>query len=274
MDHSPTPPTQASFSDAYSPVEIAERVKTLGVKKARTDLLTLLTLAVLAGAFIALGGVFYSVVISGSELGFGPTRLLGGIAFSLGLILVVCAGAELFTGNNLLVMAWSSGLIGSGEVMRNWVVVYLGNIVGALGTVALCYLGEVHTLGGAEGLEPLLIRIGDAKAALSPMRAFVLGILCNALVCLAVWLTLGCRSVTDKVLAILLPIAAFVACGFEHCVANWFFLPYAALLGDAEQGLSIAGAGSNLLFVTLGNVVGGSVFVAGIYWAAYLRPKS
>ena len=254
--------------DAYSPAEIARRVESLGVTKARADALSVLLLAGLAGAFIALGGMLFTVVVSESSLGFGPTRLLGGFAFCLGLVLVVVAGAELFTGNNLIAMAWASRRVTFAEVARSWALVYLGNAVGALATVALLVWAETDALGG--GLVGETARsIGRAKAELSPAVAFARGVLCNALVCLAVWLAMGGRSLVDKLVAVLFPITAFVALGFEHSIANWFFLPYAiALEGDLAL---LGGASRNLAVVTAGNVLGGTVLVAGVYWLAYLR---
>ncbi len=259
-------------TDAWSPSEIAARVENLGVTKARGDSLSVFVLAVLAGAFISLGAIFYLVVVTGSELGLGVTRMLGGVAFSLGLILVVVAGAELFTGNNLVSMAWASGRIRLGELLRNWALVYAGNVVGALGTVLLVYIGGVADLGGGAVGEKA-VSIAWAKAHLGFTQAFALGILCNTLVCLAVWLAIGGRSVTDKVVGILFPITAFVTVGLEHSIANWFFLPYAALLGAFEADYFGFGAASNLVAVTLGNIVGGTLLVAGVYWLIYLRPE-
>ncbi|QDU66118.1 formate/nitrite transporter family protein [Engelhardtia mirabilis] len=260
-------------TDALAPREIAARVESIGVAKARADVLSVLLLSILAGAFIALGGAFFTVVVTGSELGFGVTRLLGGVAFSLGLILVVVAGAELFTGNNLVAMAWASRLISSRELLRNWVLVYVGNVVGASATALAVWLAQVHLLGdGAVGETAL--SIGLAKAELEPLPAFFRGVLCNALVCLAVWLSLGGRSVTDKVLGVLFPITAFVALGLEHSIANWFFLPYAALLGAARIDGYASGCALNLIVVTAGNIVGGTVLVAAVYWTAYLRPRT
>lgn len=257
--------------DAFPPREIAQRAEELGVSKARADALTLLVLAILAGAFIALGGLFYSVVISGSQLGFGVTRLLGGLSFSLGLILVVIAGAELFTGNNLLAMAWASGRISTAEVLRNWLIVYAGNLIGCFATVVLVLIAGLDQLGGGMVGETAQ-RIAAGKLALTPLEAFGRGVLCNVLVCLAVWLALGGRSVTDKLLAIVLPITAFVTVGAEHSIANAFFLPWGLAL-DASAQLDIAAALGNLLWVTLGNLVGGTLLVAGVYWLAYLRPR-
>ena len=261
--------TPTPSPDAFPPREIALRAEQAGVVKARTDALTLLVLAVLAGAFISLGGLFYCVVVTGSELGFGVTRLLGGLSFSLGLILVVIAGAELFTGNNLLAMAWASGRISTREVLRNWLIVYAGNLLGCIGTVALVLAAGLDSLGsGAVG--ETLQRIALAKLALSPLEAFARGVLCNALVCLAVWLALGGHSVTDKLLAIILPITAFVTVGAEHSIANAFFLPWALAL-DASGALTLTATLANLLWVTLGNLAGGTLLVAGVYWLAYLR---
>lgn len=258
------------IADAYSPKEIAGKVQALGVTKAQGDALTVLVLAVMAGAFISLGAMFFMVVLTGSSLGFGVTRLLGGLSFSLGLILVVVAGAELFTGNNLVAMAWASRLVSTGALLRNWIIVYVGNVIGALGTVVLVVVADVGSFGGGSVAQTAL-SIGRAKADLDILQAFALGILCNALVCLAVWLSLGGRSVTDKILAVIFPVTAFVAIGFEHSIANWFFLPYAiALDGFSEQHLIVRGA-LNLFAVTLGNIVGGTLLVAGVYWLAYLR---
>lgn len=254
--------------DAHPPHEIARRVEQVGVAKARAGALALLVLSVLAGAFVSLGALFFTVVVTDSFLGFGVTRLLGGAAFSLGLILVVVAGAELFTGNNLLAMAWASGLIRRREVVRNWILVYAGNVLGCLGTVLLAVWADLASLGdGAVGRTAVGIAAAKADLALGP--AFARGVLCNALVCLAVWLAMGGRSVSDKVVGILFPITAFVAVGLEHSIANWFFLPYGLAL-DAAGAISGSGVARNLLVVTAGNVVGGTLLVAGVYWVAYV----
>lgn len=255
--------------DAHSPREIAHLVERAGVAKARTQALTLLALAILAGAFISLGALLFTVVVTDSSLGFGPTRLLGGLSFCLGLILVVVGGAELFTGNNLIAMAWASRLISTREVLRNWLLVYAGNVVGCLGTVLFAVWAGTASLGGG-AVGETAVQIARAKADLPIAEAFARGILCNALVCLAVWLAIGARSVSDKILAILFPITAFVALGLEHSIANWFFLPYGLAI-DAQGAVSVIGAGANLVAVTAGNVVGGTLLVAGVYWVAYLR---
>ena len=253
--HAPIPAALSSV-DAYAPREIAHRIETLGVTKARSDAVSVLLLAVLAGAFIALGALFFLVVVTRPVGGFGTTRLAGGVAFSLGLILVVVGGAELFTGNNLVAMAWASRRITASELLRNWALVYTGNALGALGTVGFAFLGGIQQFGnGAVGATA--VAIGRHKAALGFTEALALGVLCNALVCLAVWLAMGGRTVTDKVLAIVFPITAFVTIGLEHSVANMFFLPYALVLQGLGDTPFIVGALCNLVAVTLGNLVGG-----------------
>jgi formate transporter len=257
--------------DAYTPREIAHKVETLGVTKARSDTVSVLVLAVLAGAFIALGALCFTRVVTKPTRGFGVSRLVGGVAFRLGLLLVVVGGAELFTGNNLVAMAWASRRITSAALCRNWLLVYAGNTVGALGTVALVLLAQVAQFGDGGGRETALT-IGRHKAALGVGEAVALGVLCNALVCLAVWLARGGRSVADKVLAIVFPITAFVTIGLEHSIANMFFLPYAVALDGFGDPRLLVGAVWNLLAVTVGNILGGTVLVAGVYWFAYLRP--
>ena len=261
--------------DAYLPQQIAQRVESMGVAKANASTLTLLTLAVLAGAFISLGALFFTVVTTGNTgLGYGVTRLLGGVSFSLGLVLVIVGGAELFTGNNLLAMAWASRLITTRDVLRNWSLVYLGNVIGCLGTVALVMWADLGSLGGG-AVGETAIQIAQAKVQLSFGETFARGILCNALVCLAVWQAMGGRSVSDKILAILLPVSAFVTIGLEHSIANWFFLPL-GLAWDDRGLISQTGVAWNLIAATAGNIVGGTLLVASVYWLAYLRetPKS
>lgn len=264
--------------DAYSPAQMAERVQAAGVAKAHLAITPMLVLAVLAGAFIGLGAAFSTLSTTASTLPFGLTRLVGGITFSLGLILVVVAGAELFTGNNLVAMAWASGSIGTKALLRNWVVVYVGNFMGSVGTVALVFWSRTWEMADGEvGLNA--VRIAVAKCQLTPVEAFFRGILCNALVCLAVWLCFSARTTTDKILAILWPITAFVALGFEHSIANMYFIPLGLVLrGDSAYGsvpgveaLDMGGLIANLIPVTFGNIVGGTLLVAGVYWFAYLR---
>jgi len=225
--------------DNFSPPEIASLVETRGVAKANAPTLATLVLAVVAGAFIALGGVLSTVAVTGSSLGYGPTRLLAGLAFSLGLILVVVAGAELFTGNNLVLMSWMSRHITLGRLLRNWAIVYVGNLLGALSVVAMVYLaGWWEQAESAVGASALSVAAG--KASLSFGAVFVRGVLANALVCLAVWLATGGRSVIDKILAIVFPITAFVASGFEHSIANMYFIPIGLLLSDKAEVVNVA----------------------------------
>jgi formate/nitrite transporter len=256
--------------DAYSPREIAARVRDVGVGKARLPLLTQGLLGVMAGAFIGLGALVFTLVASDSSLGFAASRLLGGLAFSLGLILVTVAGAELFTGNNLLAMAWASRRIDTRELLRNWIVVCASNLVGASGLALLVWWSGHGSLNdGAVGRAA--IRIATAKAALPSAELFFRGVLCNLLVCMAVWMALAGRSVTDKVLAIVFPITAFVAAGFEHSIANMYFFPLAIALGAP---LGVGDLARNLLPVIAGNIIGGSVLVALVYWVIYLRPDA
>ncbi len=251
--------------DLYKPNQIAEMVETAGVAKAKLPVVQLLTLAILAGVFIGLGAVAYTMVMTGVDASFGPYRFLGGIVFSLGLILIIIGGAELFTGNALMIMAAVDGLITPVELLRNWVLVYFGNFIGAFALAIAVYLSGI--LDGPT--EATAIAITDAKASLDVMEAFIRGILCNILVCLAVWLTIAARTVTGKVLAIIWPIASFVMLGLEHSIANMYLIPQGILAGSTANSGDFA---SNLLFVTLGNIVGGAGGVALAYRLAY-RPN-
>ncbi|MGQ0667605.1 MAG: formate/nitrite transporter family protein [Nitrospiraceae bacterium] len=265
----------SSQLDAYSPAQIATRVRDVGVAKALLPVPTMFALALLAGAFIALGALFFTVTITTGAAGpppsFGFMRLVGGITFSLGLILVVVGGAELFTGNNLIAMAWASGHVSTQQVIRNWGWVYLGNLVGAVATAFLVWLADVQALGdGAVG--DTMVQIARAKVSLDPVSALARGVLCNVLVCLAVWLCMGARGVADKILAIVFPISGFVACGFEHSVANMYFIPIGlALAAGSSAPLSLSAAFGNLALVTVGNILGGTILVALVYWFVYLR---
>ncbi len=255
-------------NDAYAPAEIAARVENAGVSKVNLPILQTVVLGILAGAFIAFGAMFYTLVITDNGLGFGLSRLVGGIAFSLGLILVVIGGAELFTGNSLIVMGWANGKISSRKLLRNWFWVYVGNFIGALlmaGIVALS--GTLEAGGGA--VAKTAISIAQTKMAIPSIEAFLRGVLCNVLVCLAIWLCFAAHTVSGKILAIVFPISAFVALGFEHSVANMYFIPVGYLAG--ATGVTVDGFIANLVPVTLGNVFGGGILVALIYWIVYLR---
>jgi formate transporter len=258
--------------DAFSPSEIADRVENTGVVKARLPFLSLVMLGILAGVFIGLGGLFYTLVTADTGLSFASGRLLGGITFSLGLILVVVAGAELFTGNNLLAMAWADGKISITEVLRNWVIVSISNFSGAL-ILALLVVQSGHPSMNQEAVKMHYLEIAAAKCAIPFGQAFFSGILCNMLVCLAVWMAMAGRSVTDKILAIVFPITAFVAAGFEHSVANMYFIVMGILLNTdpAQWNITWGGFMSNMIPVIIGNLVGGSVFVAVTYFIIYRK---
>ena len=264
--------------DCYSPREIAERVENVGVTKANLPLLSQVALGVLAGGFIGLGAMFFMLVVSDATLSFAVARVLGGVAFSLGLILVVVAGAELFTGNNLLVMATVAGRIPPTRFLQNLAVIYLANFVGAMGLAALVALSD-HGLMGNSAVGRTAVSIAAAKCALPFGEAFFKGVLCNILVCLAVWLAMAGRTVIDKIPAIVFPITAFVACGFEHSVANMYFIPLGIFLRESVathsptdlNALTWLGLVRNLLPVTLGNLVGGAGMVGLVYWVIYRR---
>ena len=275
--------------DALLPPEMAVKAEQIGADKARRDALTLLALAVLAGAFIAFGAMFATTAVAGAggELPFGVTRVLAGLVFSLGLILVVIGGAELFTGDNLMVMAWAGRKISSHRLARAWLIVYVGNLIGALGTAVLVFLSGHYAFGGG-AIGRAALDIAAAKAALPFFDALVLGILCNVLVCLAVWMCFSARTVVGKVAVIVPPITAFVAAGFEHSIANMYFLPIGILIkvGAGESfwtaigrtpgdynALDIGAFIGNLVPVTIGNMIGGVVLVGLVYWFVYLRHR-
>lgn len=282
---------QALSFDSLLPPAMAQKAEDAGVAKANLGFWRMFALSVLAGAFIALGAVFATTVTTGGgdALPFGVVKLLGGLVFCLGLILVVVAGAELFTGNNLIVMAWASGKVTTGRLLRNWAIVYVGNFVGSLLTAVMMFLSGQYTFSnGALGMNAL--NIANAKVSLGFGQAVMLGILCNALVCLAVWLCMSARTTTDKILAIIFPITAFVAAGFEHSVANMYFIPMGLFI-KAGANTPFWGAGleftaadyanltwgnfllANLLPVTIGNIIGGAGMVGLVYWFIYLRPQ-
>ena len=248
--------------DAHKPKEIAELIETAGVAKAQLPLVQMLVLAILAGVFIGFGAAAYSVTMAGVDAGFGPARVLGGLVFSLGLILVIVGGAELFTGNALMVMAVVDGKLPVARLFTSWGIVYLGNLIGAV-ALAIAF-GLTGLFEGPMGA--VAVGVAEAKAGLAPVEAFMRGVLCNALVCLAVWLTFAARSVAGKVLAILWPITGFVLLGLEHSVANMYFFPQGWLAGAA---VPVGAALGNLLWVTLGNILGGAGGVALAYWVAY-----
>ena len=289
--------------DALLPAAMAAKAEDLGVKKAALPLANMFALAVLAGAFIAIGAIFATTVGAGgiavkapdgaaafsTGLPYGVIRLLMGLTFTVGLILVVVGGSELFTGNNLISMAFASGKVSLQALLRNWVVVYVGNFVGSIVTAVIVFLGQQYTFGGgAIGLTAL--NIGEAKTSFTFIQALALGIMCNALVCMAVWMCYSARSTTDKILAIIPPISCFVAAGFEHSIANMYFIPVALFVkysGDTKFFETIGKTPDafphltwgnffvgNLLPVTIGNIIGGGIMVGLVYWFVYQRKSA
>ncbi len=290
---------QISF-DAILPPAMAAKAEDLGVKKANLPLVNMFVLAILAGAFIGIGAIFATTVSAGgmavkdaagaaafsTGMPYGITRLLTGLVFSVGLILVIVGGAELFTGNTLITMAFASKKVTLARLLQNWTVVYIGNFVGSILTAYIVFLGKQYTFGsGAIGLTAL--NIGKSKTALTFIQAVALGIMCNALVCMAVWMCYSARTTTDKILAIIPPIATFVAAGFEHSIANMYFIPLALFVKGSGDTAFFEAIGktaesfphltwgnfflANLLPVTIGNVIGGGIMVGLIYWFVYLR---
>jgi formate/nitrite transporter len=271
-------------TDCRTPAEMAVRMEAVGVTKGNGNVWTISLLGILAGFFIGLGAMFCTLVTTDIQIGFGLTKLVGGLVFCLGLILVVLAGAELFTGNALMVASRASGKIKLSQLFQNWGIVYFTNLIGSLLLVLVVFYSQFWALDGYKvGVNAL--SIANAKVSLAFWPAFARGILCNALVCLAVWLCLGARSTIDKVFAILFPITAFVACGFEHSIANMYFIPMgiamagqdkvlevAGLTASQVANLNVAGFVGNLVPVTLGNIVGGT-FIGSIYWLVYLRKE-
>ncbi|MCB1100353.1 MAG: formate/nitrite transporter family protein [Verrucomicrobiae bacterium] len=261
--------------DAFSPPQIAEKIENIGVVKAGLGLVSMAALGVLAGGFIGLGALYYTIVVSDPALSFATARVLGGVVFSLGLILVIVAGAELFTGNNLMVMAFVSRKISLRLLVRNFFVVFTANFAGACGLALLVFLsGHLQSGDGLIGRKA--VAIAEAKVSLPFVEAFFRGVLCNMLVCLAVWIAMAARTVSGKILAIVFPVSAFVAAGFEHCVANMYLIPLGILEADANGAAAHAGWGgllTNLIPVTLGNLAGGAGLVGLVYWVIYHARK-
>jgi formate transporter len=289
MTETPRKAPIANIADALLPPEAALACETAGAAKAGRDPLALIILGLLAGAFIALGANFMTVVLTGTaDLPWGIARLLAGLVFSLGLILVIAGGAELFTGDSLMIVACASRRITLGALIRAWSLVYVGNIAGAVATAGLVFLAGQHGFaGGAVGKTALAV--ASAKAALPTIQLFFLAVLCNVLVCLAVWMSFGARSTTDKILVIVPPVTAFVAAGFEHSIANIYFLPYGLVIkawatpeywaaigldATAYSELNARSALHNIVVATIGNLVGGSLMVGAVYWFVYLRRRT
>ncbi|MGE0735475.1 MAG: formate/nitrite transporter family protein [Alphaproteobacteria bacterium] len=288
MNDSP-PSSRRGALETLMPPDMALACEVAGVAKARRDVTSLFVLGILAGAFVAFGAIFMTVVVTGSgDLPWGVVRLLAGMSFSLGLILVIVGGAELFTGDSLMIVACAGKRISPAALLRAWTIVYLGNIVGALGTAALVFAAGQHGFGGG-AIGKTALTVAAAKAALPTFQLFVLAVLCNVLVCLAVWMSFGARSLADKVLVIVPPITAFVAAGFEHSIANLYFLPYALAVkywagpefwtaigqtADSYAGLTVVRTLHNIAVATAGNLIGGSLLVGAVYWFVYLRGRT
>jgi formate transporter len=275
-----------SFDD-YAPADIAKRVEAAGIKKANLNFLSLFLLSILAGSFIAMGCIFYILVTFDSTLPSGITRLIGGLVFCIGLILVVVAGAELFTGNNLLVMGFFSRVVKLSQLLKNWGIVYIGNFIGSMSVVALMYYTNIWKTGSF-GYAAKAVIIAAGKVNLTFVEGLTRGILCNALVCLAVWMCFGSRQIVSKIAAIIFPITTFIALGFEHSIANMFYLPFGIILKRNPQvleavlkaspdlnlsNLTIYGMLGNIFSVTLGNIIGGAVFIGIIYWLIIILPQ-
>ena len=275
---------------AYSPSQTAAIVENKAVVRARLRVTQTFALSIMAGIFVALGAQFATFVTSDSTLHFGLTSLIAGVVFSLGLILVETAGAELFTGNNLNILGYLSNRITTGELLRIWIIVYIGNFIGSLLMVCLMYNTHqfefFHNMVGAKAL-----LIAHKKVNLSFTEALARGVLCNALVCLNAWLCYSGRTLADKVVSVIFPIGGFVASGFEHCVANMYFIPMGMVLRKNPAVVAAAEkmAGKsldpslltwkgffihNLVPVTLGNIVGGVILIGIVFWFIYLRPHS
>ena len=266
-----------SKPDALSPAETLAKAEALGVGKAGMDAGRCFVSAMLAGAFIAFGATYFAVFLGDPAMPFAAQRMVGGICFCLGLELVLCCGAELFTGNNLMVVSLLSRKIGFGGLLRNWAIVWTGNLAGSLLVVALVFAADVGAMnGGAVG--DAMVSVAAGKVAPDWLTLFAKAVMCNVAVCLAVWIGYSARTVADKVLGILLPISFFVAAGFEHCVANMFFLPMGLIMKAAGHGAAVAGAdvidaGSiicNLSAATLGNIAGG-LLVGAAFWFVHRK---
>lgn len=270
-----------------SPIEITQKAEDVGVEKSRLPLGKLILLSILAGAYIAFGAIFSAISVTGMSgvWPYGFTRVLAGVTFSVGLILVVIGGAELFTGNNLMIIAVMRKKITWGALLRNWFWVYLGNLVGSL-IIALLVIGsKIYTANNGD-LGKTMLTIANNKMHYSFWQAVILGILCNILVCLAVWLAYSSRSASGKILAIVFPITAFIAAGFEHSVANMYILSVGLFMEWLDPAF-VAGLNLNLsslttqnalflnlLPVTLGNIIGGAGFVGFLYGLIYRSEKS
>jgi formate transporter len=258
------------------------KAETVGITKTNLDVTRCFALSLMAGIQIGLGALFMLFVKSDSSLPFAASQVLGGLCFSVGLICVIVAGSELFTGNNLMVMARLSGKISWGALLKNWVIVWVGNFIGSLILVAIVFMCNSAGMN-SENVGKAMVSVATSKINMSWVTIFFRGILCNLLVCLAVWMGFAGKSVVDKIFTSIFPVMAFVACGFEHCVANMFFLPMGVVAYNSGFGADVANAAAcmnvggvlyNISAATLGNIVGGAIIVGCIYWIAYHKKNS
>ncbi|MCF7816661.1 MAG: formate/nitrite transporter family protein [Kiritimatiellales bacterium] len=273
---------ETAITDAYMPAEMAKRAEASAIRKANRSFIDSFFLAIQAGSFIAFGAAFFTLTIHDSALGVGLTRLIGGMTFSLGLIFVIIAGADLFTGDTLMVMACLSRKITCRQMLRSWVFVLFGNLAGSLVIVWLISLSG-HWLGHGGAVGAAALSIANDKVNMTFVQALASGMLCNILVCLAIWLCFSSRSVTDKILSIVPPITAFVALGLEHSIANMYFIPAGLVLKHSPQIIALLNGADlsnltvhgfvfrNLVPVVIGNMVGGAIFIGLVYWILYLR---
>lgn len=263
--------------DCASGVALEQKAESVGLAKADMETGRMVVLALMAGMLIGSGALFMTYVKADPTLGFAASSVLGGLCFSLGLICVIVAGAELFTGNCLMVMGAASKRIAVSKVLKNWIIVWLGNFAGSLVLVAIIVgCGVMGIKAGDNTIGAQMVAVASSKIGLDATQIFFRGIMCNFLVCLAVWMGFAGRTVIDKIFTTIFPVMAFVAMGFEHCVANMFFMPMgiiAAAAGygtEAAQALCTVGGGLfNIGLATLGNIVGGCVFVGLVYWLGY-----
>lgn len=258
----------------YTPAEIAKNYVDIGAEKTRMQTGRLLLLSILAGVFIALAGVgCQAVAVSIPMASLG--KFLGACIFPAGLTMVLLAGSELFTGNTLIIISVLEKRATWGGLLRNWILVYLGNLVGGILVAACVTYG--HTLSLFDGgFAASVVSSAAGKVQLTFSEGFFRGILCNLLVCLGVWISFAAKDVAGKILGLFFPVMLFVLCGYEHCVANMYFIP-AGIFASAEYGISVPGLTwdaffiNNLIPVTLGNILGGAGIVGCGYWAVYLR---
>lgn len=261
---------------ALAPAATEAKAETVGITKADMHPVKCFVSAMLAGAFIGFGAMYFCTFLGDTSMAFGVQRIVGGLCFCLGLCLVLCCGAELFTGNVLMACAKASGKISFGDMFRNWIIVWIGNLAGALVAVFIVFMSNLQGMNSGE-VGNAFVSVAAGKVSLAPQVLFFKAILCNILVCLAVWIGFSAKTVSDKIVGILLPISAFVACGFEHCVANMFFLPMGFILNGAGFGavdaVTLSGIGYNLALATLGNIVGG-LLVGMAYWFIYHKKQA